>query len=300
MFLFPISQWVGGIFYEHTHRLLASCLGFLTIILCVWLLVKEERPWLRKLGVVALIGVILQGVLGGLRVTLYKAELGIFHATIAQLFFVLICSITLFTSRFWGKVTTDVERFEIKDTTVRWKVLTACVIILAQLILGASMRHQHAGLAVPDFPLAYGKVWPATDDVSLERYNHQRTDVPEFNSITAGQIQLHMAHRLGAVLVLCSVILASISILRSGPRLLRPVIWGWLGLLAVQATLGAWTVLSNKAADIATLHVVVGALSLVVGSMLAIISARLTHRLAVLPADAAMQDPRGSWAVATK
>ena len=87
MFLFPISKWVGGIFYEHTHRLVASGVGFLTIILAVWLWRKEERRWLRWLGWGALVLVALQGVLGGLRVTLLKDEIGIFHAALAQFFF---------------------------------------------------------------------------------------------------------------------------------------------------------------------------------------------------------------------
>src|SRR6476659_7666659 len=93
MFFFPISKWVGGIFYEHTHRLFASGVGFLTIILAVWLGLKEERRWLRWLGLAALVAVILQGVLGGLRVVWMKDEIGIFHAALAQLYFALICAI---------------------------------------------------------------------------------------------------------------------------------------------------------------------------------------------------------------
>src|SRR5438046_6162775 len=102
MFFVPISKWVGGIFYEHTHRLVASGVGVLTIILAVWLWLKEERRWLRWLGVLALVAVILQGVLGGLRVTWMKDELGIFHAALAQLYFALLCAIALFTSRWWS------------------------------------------------------------------------------------------------------------------------------------------------------------------------------------------------------
>src|SRR5579872_3547204 len=104
MFLFPFSNWVGGIFYEHSHRLVASAVGFLTAILAIWLLVRESRAWLRWLGVAAFFAVVLQGVLGGLRVVLYKDEIGIFHAALAQLFFVLVCAIALFTSRWWGNV----------------------------------------------------------------------------------------------------------------------------------------------------------------------------------------------------
>src|SRR5258706_2939743 len=93
MFFFPFSKWIGGIFYEHSHRLVASAVGFLTIILAVWVWLKEQRRWLRWLGVVALITVIVQGVLGGLRVTWMKDELGIFHAALAQIYFALLCAI---------------------------------------------------------------------------------------------------------------------------------------------------------------------------------------------------------------
>src|ERR1041385_7606255 len=103
MFFFPIGKWwrVGNIFYEHSHRLFASGVGLLTTILAIWLWFKEPRKWLRWLGVVAFFAVLLQGVLGGLRVILFKDQIGIFHAALAQLFFVLVCSIALFTSRSW-------------------------------------------------------------------------------------------------------------------------------------------------------------------------------------------------------
>ena len=101
MFLFPVSQWIGGIFFEHTHRLLASAIGLLTIVLAVWLWRAETRRWLRVLGVLALGAVILQGVLGGLRVTMLKDEIGIFHACLAQGFFGLLVLIAVATSARW-------------------------------------------------------------------------------------------------------------------------------------------------------------------------------------------------------
>src|SRR5438477_360755 len=69
MFLFPVSKWIGGIFFEHTHRLIASTVGFLTIILAVWIW-RSENQSLRNLGLTAVAGVVLQGILGGLRVTM--------------------------------------------------------------------------------------------------------------------------------------------------------------------------------------------------------------------------------------
>src|ERR1041385_8543349 len=97
MFLFPFAKWwrVGNVFYEHSHRLFASGVGLLTTILMVWLWLKEDRVWLRWLGVAAFVAVVLQGVLGGLRVVLYKDQIGIFHAALGPLFFVLPCSIAL-------------------------------------------------------------------------------------------------------------------------------------------------------------------------------------------------------------
>src|SRR6478752_9547755 len=72
MFTFPPSKWVGGIFYEHGHRLIASTVGFLTIILAAWLWIAEKRPWMRWLGLAALGGVVAQGILGGLTVRMFQ------------------------------------------------------------------------------------------------------------------------------------------------------------------------------------------------------------------------------------
>ena len=87
MFLYPWSKMIGGVFYEHSHRLIASCVGLLTIALTVTLWIKEDRRWLRWLGITALAMVIVQGVLGGLRVVLLQHTLAIIHACFAQVFF---------------------------------------------------------------------------------------------------------------------------------------------------------------------------------------------------------------------
>jgi len=278
MFLFPVSKWVGGIFYEHTHRLVASGVGFLTTILAVWLWLKEERRWLRWLGVFAWFAVVAQGVLGGLRVTLYKQELGIFHATLAQLFFLTVCSIAFFLSRTWEKLVQNADSIRFHPA-FRPAVLGATVLILVQLVLGATMRHQHAGLAVPDFPLAYGEAWPRTDKAFLDEVNAKRADYREFARITANQIYLHMAHRLNACAVLAAVIAAGV-LLRKGPSnsQLKNLANGWIALVLFQAFLGAYTVWSNKAADVATAHVLFGALSLVWGGLLFIGTAPLAVR----------------------
>src|SRR3954464_758136 len=104
MFLFPISKWVGGILFEHVHRLVASTVGILTIGLVIWLWRSEPRRWLRNVGFIALALVVLQGVLGGLRVTLLRDEIGIFHACLAQMFFGLLILIALATSPLWERI----------------------------------------------------------------------------------------------------------------------------------------------------------------------------------------------------
>ena len=114
MFLFPVSKWIGGIFFEHTHRLIASIVGFMTIILAVWMWLAEDRRWVRNLGYLALFLVVLQGILGGLRVTMLKDEIGIFHACLAQAFLGLLVVIALVTTKFWqslSDVDVDLAKF---------------------------------------------------------------------------------------------------------------------------------------------------------------------------------------------
>jgi cytochrome c oxidase assembly protein subunit 15 len=222
----------------------------------------------------AFVAVVLQGVLGGLRVVLFKDALGIFHATLAQLFFVLLCAIALFTSRWWQTESTRVPSTH--NYRLSTLYLLSTLLILAQLTLGASMRHQHAGLAIPDFPLAYGKLWPAMDADSVVRYNQQRIEVVAANPITAVQIGLQMIHRLLAMTILAAVAYAARSTWRAlgGKNLLSRLALVWLGVILTQVVLGAATIWSNKAADIATAHVLVGALSLALGAILSIVSYR--------------------------
>ncbi len=275
MFLFPISKWTGGIFYEHSHRLIASGVGFLTIILALWIWWKDERRWLRRLGLLAVGLVILQGVLGGLRVTAMKDEIGIFHATLAQLFFILIGAIALFTSAWWRRALPVVTEHAAALHRRTWVV---AALILGQLILGAAMRHQHAGLAIPDFPLAYGRIWPDADPDSVARYNQARGEVTATNPITGAQIHLQMAHRFLAVAILAAVLGLNRQVgLRgffSGATAARRCARVLLGLVVLQAALGAFTIWSNKAADVATAHVAVGALSFLTAGLLILVARR--------------------------
>ena len=279
MFFFPISKWVGGVFYEHTHRLLASAVGFMTTILAVWLWVKDPRKWLRWLGVAAFLLVVAQGILGGLRVRENMAVLGVFHGAVAQTFLVLTCAIALFTSRRW--INFSPAKSDFVPRGLRNHVLYVTILIFLQLLVGATMRHQHAGLAIHDFPLAYKQIWPSTSAEAVASYNAEYSDMVGAQPVTAFQIILQMIHRLIAVTILLGVAAAAgLSIKKLGKKdLLAKLAVFWAALIVVQIGLGAWTIWSNKAADIATAHVMVGALLLVTGALWCLVACRRSPSL---------------------
>ena len=271
MFLFPIHLWQGNIFYEHTHRLFASFVGLLTTTLAAWLWLREPRSWMRWLGAGAFFVILLQGLLGGFRVTLLKDEIGIFHATLAQSFFVLVTLIALFSSGKADKFTNSLRTTHISNRLF-WLTISSASLVLIQLILGATKRHQHAGIAVPDFPLAYGKVWPPMDGAFLLKANSQRLGTEQLNLITAFQIGLQMAHRLVALSLLLLVGCLAWKARREqgAGSLPAKLAAAWLWLICLQAALGAATIWSNKAADVATAHVLCGALSLLAGTIFSV------------------------------
>jgi cytochrome c oxidase assembly protein subunit 15 len=230
---------------------------------------------LRWLGMTAFFAVLLQGILGGFRVAQMQDALGIFHATLAQLFLALVSAIALTTSRWWQK--TGEQKLAIYGAgRLRYVFGFVTGLILAQLIVGASMRHQHAGLAIPDFPTAYGEWWPATDADSIARYNRNRVEVTALNPITAAQVTLQMTHRVTAFCIFVAVAWlagAARSRLGAGSPVARLAAL-WFGAILLQIILGAATIWTNKAADLATAHVAVGALSLVVGSLATLVAWR--------------------------
>jgi heme a synthase len=278
MFLFPISKWVGGILFEHTHRLMGSLVGFLTIVLAVWLWLGDDRRWLRNLGVIAVIGVILQGVLGGLRVTMMKDQIGIFHACVAQAFLGLLVFVALVTTKFWQSIADrsfDLQKFS-ANTTLAIAITAA---IYVQLALGATMRHQHRDLAILDFPTAIGAWIPDTSAVALAKINAWR-DARALSEVTASQIWLQMVHRFLALIIAIAIIAFCARLLKE-PRIsavLKRLSTLWVILVFCQITLGGWVIWSNKAADIATAHVALGAIMLSFGVSISAICWRIFGR----------------------
>src|SRR5918992_1044923 len=130
---------VGNLFWEHGHRMIATTVGLLTIVLLILLFAREKRRWVRRLGVAALIGVIAQGLLGGLTVKLMlPLAVSSAHATLAQLFFCTTVALAVFTSRSWMQDRPTIE--EQGSVPVRYLCIAAAATIFLQLILGATLR----------------------------------------------------------------------------------------------------------------------------------------------------------------
>ena len=238
MFSFPLDKMVGGILYEHGHRLIASVVGFLTVVLALWAWWVEPRRWVRRLAFAALAVVIVQGLLGGLTVLfLLPAPISIGHAGLAQLFFCLTLSLALFTSRGWRST---IAAAAVDDPLLRRVTVVTTFLVYVQILLGATMRHTEAGLAIADFPWAFGRLVP-----------------PVWNAGVA----VHFAHRMGAVIVTLGVIAAAAHVWHHHRRrreLTRPAAL-LVGLVLIQGTLGAFVVWSGLEPVVNTLHVVNGA-----------------------------------------
>lgn len=356
MFTFPPSQWVGGIWYEHVHRLWGSLVGFLSILLCLaawgpaagdrarrrlstgaWVFVglavlsalavyglralevisydqrkrldhlvvgvvsgalilgaaalsrrAEPRRWVRWLCTLVLVAVCVQGIKGGLRVSHVNLVLAMVHGCFAQIFFCLAAVTVVVTSRWWA---TAPDWSSAPTASAGRRIIAAGSVAFAaiflQLVVGATMRHSDAGLAIPDLPLAFGKVLPPTDDAALAEANRIRaryaSDPTIIDSrirrhlaapVTLGQVWAHYAHRVGAVVV-TGVVLWLAWVAWRRRESLAGLVLAVVGLLAAQFTLGVLTVLWRKPADIASMHVATGALLLMCVAVLTIRACRL-------------------------
>ena len=244
--------WMDNLamFAEHSHRLSAGVMSTVTIILAVWIWRTEERAWLRRLAVFAVALVLVQALVGGLRVLLDQRHVAMvdtsvgrlfamLHACLAQLFVCTLLAIAVACSRAWirgGAAVSD---------GVRRVGIICCGLLFVQLAIAAVMRHSFAGLAIPTFPYstAEGGWLPTAWDF---------------------RVAIHFAHRVMAVVLAIALIgfafkirtdrAASIG-MRIGASLL-------VSLIAIQITLGAKIIWTHRAAAVTTGHVAVGALTL--------------------------------------
>ena len=145
---FHMPRMVGGVKFEHGHRMIAGTVGILMIILAIWLWRQESRRWVRWVGFAAVLAVLAQAVLGGITVLLsLPVAISAAHATLGQIFFCLAASLALFTSRGWRWDETKVE--DTSTPSLQHLTLMTTGIILLQLIMGAVYRHSKDGSIVP-------------------------------------------------------------------------------------------------------------------------------------------------------
>ena len=251
---------VGGVFFEHGHRMIATAVAFLTAILGFWTLRSEQRSAQRWLAIAAMGAVILQACLGGATVLLkLPPAVSASHATLGQTFFCLLAALAMTSSPSWR----DAARGPVTGTVRLQRVaaVATTALVWLQLVVGAAMRHRHAGFIFPDFPTSGGQ-W-----------------VPDITSVN---VALNFAHRFGALVVFTAVMLtAALTVLSylaspraASHRAMLGVALRLAALVLLQAFLGAITVLHGRPVTPTSLHVVNGALVLVTSLVLALWSWR--------------------------
>jgi len=251
--VFP--RMTGGVLFEHGHRLAASTVGVLTVILAVWLVRAEPRRSVRGLGIAALLAVVAQGALGGLTVLLkLPVAVSVAHAGVAEIFFCLTVTIALATSRGWVEAGASAPDTGSPSLATLGAVTVGVTYV--QILIGALMRHSGAGLAIPDFPLSFGRLVPP---------------------LTSSLVLYAYAHRVGALAVTACAVWTAARILRRhagvpglrGPALILVVLLAW------QIFLGAAIIWSRKAVVPTTTHLVSGALILATSLVIALRARRL-------------------------
>jgi len=227
---------VGGVLFEHGHRLVAATVGCLTLALALWTVLREPRPGIRALGLLMLVAVILQGVLGGATV-LYRLPLAVSvaHACLAQIFFCLAVTLAVVTGEGWRRVAPPLALRNASALPTLAALTTA--VVFAQIVVGALMRHMKAGLAIPDFPLSFGRLIPP---------------------LVTPLIVVNFVHRVGALLVAVLVGWTATRVFADAPALRRLALQAAV-LVGIQITLGALTIWSARAVLPTTTHLVVGA-----------------------------------------
>lgn len=245
---------VGGIFYEHGHRMVAGTVGFLTVLQAIWLQIREPKRFVKKLGWLSVGAVCVQGLLGGITVLLLLPKaVSVSHAALAEIFFCLNVSIAFFTSNFFRSLSS----MEKGDAPVKmaWSLTT---LVFLQIFAGAVMRHLGAGLAIPDFPLSFGHVFPA---------------------FTSREIVAAFVHRAGGFTVAAMTIVMAVRLLRyDANHPLRNLGHLLLILVGAQVLLGGYVIWSGKQPHITSLHVMTGAATLALSVILTLASRTLAWR----------------------
>jgi cytochrome c oxidase assembly protein subunit 15 len=256
MFAYPISEMVGGIFYEHGHRMVATIVGFFTMVQAIWLGFSQEPQWLKKLGFFALGMVILQGLFGGITVLFFLPRpVSIIHGILAQTFFMTTIVLA------YGLSIERSKRTEISGPSgVKRGAVIMFGLVYVQLILGALVRHTASGMAIPDFPTMGGLWIPTFSDTMIHNINSTLFDL-DIDPVSRGQVIIHFIHRLGAIIVTGSIGFFGYKYgsFAKENKLVFAAMVSIIGIVILQFSLGAITVLSERSPYIASFHVVTGA-----------------------------------------
>ena len=255
MFAFPWADMVGGIFYEHGHRMLATFVGALTLLLAIWLGYKDPRKSVKLLGYTALVLVVVQGLLGGLTVLYFlPTPISLLHGVIAQTFFLVVILIAYTLSKEFG------ERRHVQDKN-RSIIMIFTITLYLQLILGAWMRHTDSGLAIYDFPTMAGSWFPAFNESMLSTINSWRFDM-DLSDVSLFQVLIHFFHRLGALFILFLMVFIHIKMYQKSHHYLNTIkinLYALEIIVGVQIVLGAITIWTAKSPFITSFHVMNGA-----------------------------------------
>ncbi len=242
-------EMTGGVFFEHSHRIVAALTGFLTLVLCILLLWKGDRR-LKKLGVMAVCLVIFQGVLGGITV-LYRLPTAISTAHLATSMLFLCLTVAI---AFWSFNPQFAVSTRGLSSARPWLIGTLIAVYL-QIVLGALVRHTGAGLACMDIPFCRGSLWPEGAPPIL---------------------QAHMLHRIVGASVGLLVFITAWRVYRvaEGIPALRRLALVAPCLVTLQIGLGLWSIHSALGLFPVTAHLGTGALLLVSFWLMNLILAR--------------------------
>ncbi len=223
---------------EHGHRLIGATVGLMTLIMTFTFCRSTQARWLKRLAAIALLTVVIQGILGGLRVTERNIVYAMIHACVGQSFFCVLVALAWGTSRSWIEYPADAVAVQTQDRRI---AIILCAVIFVQLVIGAIMRHSGAGMAIPTFPLVFGGLLP-----------------PEWTL----KVGVHYAHRVGAVAVFVTAAILLTRSFRGFEFWLRFWTVVTFNLIVIQIFLGASVIWSGRSVIPTTAHVLLGALIL--------------------------------------
>ncbi|VAX35024.1 Heme A synthase, cytochrome oxidase biogenesis protein Cox15-CtaA [hydrothermal vent metagenome] len=257
--LFP--PMVGGVFYEHGHRMIATVVGFFMLCLALWIGFQENRKWVKGLSFFSLFLVILQGVLGGITVLYFLPDpISIAHGVMAQIFFVL----TIIIAYSFSKERKEREENLESTPNIYANFLKLCIafiiLIFIQLFVAAIVRHTESGLAIPDFPKMGGYWIPLFNESMLLNINDWRFDY-NLDDVTIGQVLIHFLHRFIA-LIICILMIPlnkiGLKYYSNNPKMRKTIYW-LDGLVVFQILLGIGTIYTAKEPWTTSFHVAIGA-----------------------------------------